>query len=232
MPAARSIRTNGAILDGMFEGFTGPARIALMEGHQEAHRGGFELTGTQHILYGVFTDAGVAEVFAAVGVTQENVRRSINRQESPTTFRVNRWESAAKQALEVSLGERLNLGDAQIGVEHLSLAVTNRFSGGSADVLRTLGAELSTLRSELLRLLGHAASAEVPPWPVDLLMPTFDSPELAALSGFSAASNPIVEEIRFEQKDRAIVSIAFALHAARYRIITTRRSNGWAVDGR
>src|SRR6202011_5031529 len=62
----------------------------------------------------------------------------------------------AKKVLELSLREALQLGHNYIGTEHLLLGVVREGDGVAAQVLVSLGADLSRVRQQVIQVLsGH-----------------------------------------------------------------------------
>jgi len=66
----------------------------------------------------------------------------------------------AKKVLELSLREALQLGHNYIGTEHMLLGLIREGEGVAAQVLTTLGADLSRVRQQVIVLLGVQASPE------------------------------------------------------------------------
>jgi len=67
----------------------------------------------------------------------------------------------AKRVLELSLREALQLGHNYIGTEHLLLGVVREGEGVGAQVLVSLGADLSRVRMQVVQLLaGHPTGEE------------------------------------------------------------------------
>ena len=67
-----------------------------------------------------------------------------------------KFTSRAKQVMEMAVRESIRLGHRHIGTEHLLLAVAAS-DGLSADMLRSLGADPSMVRTQVLEQLGRAA---------------------------------------------------------------------------
>jgi hypothetical protein len=66
----------------------------------------------------------------------------------------------AKKVLELSLSETLQLGHNYIGIEHMLLGLIREGEGVAAQVLNTLGADLSRLRQQVIALLAGQPSPE------------------------------------------------------------------------
>ena len=85
---------------------------------------------------------------------------------------------SGKKALELSLRESLYLGHDYIGTEHLLLGLIREEKGVAAQVLVTMGAELTRVRQQVTRLLheyyGEATTA--PPQRADPTRQEADRP--------------------------------------------------------
>jgi len=87
---------------------------------------------------------------------------------------VGRWircdfTARAKTALEQSLREALQLGHDYIGTEHILLGLTREDDGVAAQVLIRLGADLTRVRQQVIRLVRatgpEQARSDAPPGP-------------------------------------------------------------------
>jgi len=115
--------------------------------------------GTEHILLGLIHEAeGVAaKALERLGISLDAVRERVQgiigegggapSGHIPFTPR-------AKKVLELSLREALQLGHNYIGTEHVLLGLIREGEGVGAQVLMTLGADLSSVRQEVINLLG------------------------------------------------------------------------------
>lgn len=106
------------MLMSVFEGLSDAAKTAIEAAHTQARRLGAPATGPEHLLLGVLTTSpGVATVFADLGVTAAHLERPVaaGAEAVPLTQRPDRFTPAGRRTLEMSLRERLALGDPDIG---------------------------------------------------------------------------------------------------------------------
>jgi len=148
----------------MFERFTEKAIKVIMLAQEEARRLGHNFVGTEQILLGLIGEGtGVAsQVLKSLGVNLKDARVEVEKiigrgsgfvaVEIPFTPR-------AKRVLELSLEEARQLGHNYIGTEHLLLGLIREGEGVAARVLENLGADLSKVRSQVIRELGNSSEA-------------------------------------------------------------------------
>jgi ATP-dependent Clp protease ATP-binding subunit ClpC len=146
----------------MFERFTEKAIKVIMLAQEEARRLGHNFVGTEQILLGLIGEGtGVGpKILKSMGVTLKDARMEVEKiigrgsgfvaVEIPFTPR-------AKRILELSLEEARQLGHNYIGTEHLLLGLIREGEGVAARVLESLGVNLSTIRSQVIRSLGESA---------------------------------------------------------------------------
>jgi len=146
----------------MFNRFTERARKVIILAKEEARRFNHDYIGTEHILLGLIREGeGVAAaVLQKMGVSLENIRLEIEKlvQPGPTTQIIGDipFTPRAKKALELAAEEARSLGHNYIGTEHLLLGLIREGEGVASQVLLNLGMDLSTVRSEVMELLGSA----------------------------------------------------------------------------
>ncbi len=151
----------------MFERFTDRARRVLVLAQEEARLLHHSFIGTEHILLGLIGegDGVAAQALAALRITPEAVREKVQETigmagtppsgSPPFTPR-------AKKVLELSLREALQLGHSHIGTEHILLGLVREGEGVAATVLVNLGADLSRVRQQVMRLVsGHGYAEDV-----------------------------------------------------------------------
>ena len=142
----------------MFERFTDRARRVLVLAQEEAKLLNHNYIGTEHILLGLIHEGeGVAaKSLEALGISLEAVRERVEEiigqagsgSASPIPF-----TPRAKKVLELSLREALQLGHNYIGTEHMLLGLVREGEGVAAQVLVSLGADLSRVRQQVIQLL-------------------------------------------------------------------------------
>jgi ATP-dependent Clp protease ATP-binding subunit ClpC len=149
----------------MFERFTDQARRVVTLAQEEARMLRHNRIGTEHLLLGLIqVDDGVAaHALESLGISLAAVREQVEE-----TIGQGRWAPPvnipyapqAKKVLDMSLREALALGHHTIGTEHILLGLIRDGEGPAAQVLDTLGADLSGVRQQVLRLLHDAAEQE------------------------------------------------------------------------
>ncbi|HWF23220.1 MAG TPA: Clp protease N-terminal domain-containing protein [Acidimicrobiales bacterium] len=153
----------------MFERFTDRARSVLVLAQQEARQLQHSAIGTEHLLLGlIHEDGGVAaKALLSLDISLEAVREGVEevrastgentgQDEIPTTGSPA-FTRRAKTVLEFALREALQLGHSYIGTEHILLGLVREGEGVGAQVLRHLGADLSSVRQQVIQLLSGYA---------------------------------------------------------------------------
>ncbi|CAA2980772.1 ATP-dependent Clp protease ATP-binding subunit homolog CD4B, chloroplastic-like [Olea europaea subsp. europaea] len=148
----------------MFERFTDKAIKVIMLAQEEARWLGHNFVGTEQILLGLFGEGtGIAaKVLKSIGINLKDSRLEVEKiigrgsgfvdVEIPFTPR-------AKHVLELLLEEAGQLGHYHIGSEHLLLALLREGEGMAARVLENLGADLSNIRTQVIRMVGESSEA-------------------------------------------------------------------------
>jgi ATP-dependent Clp protease ATP-binding subunit ClpA len=143
----------------MFERFTDRARRVVVLAQEEARLLNHNYIGTEHILLGLISEQdGVAaraleQLGIALDVVRAKVQAIIGEGGSAPTGHIP-FTPRAKKVLELSLREALQLGHNYIGTEHILLGLIREGDGVGAQVLMTLGADLSVVRQAVINLLG------------------------------------------------------------------------------
>jgi Clp amino terminal domain, pathogenicity island component/ClpX C4-type zinc finger len=142
----------------MFERFTDRARRVVVLAQEEARLLNHDYIGTEHILLGIVREgAGVgAKALESLGIPLEAVRAQVQEivgsgSRAPSGHIP--FTARAKKVLELSLREALQLGHNYIGTEHILLGLIREGEGVGAQVLLNLGADMSRVRAEVIRLL-------------------------------------------------------------------------------
>jgi ATP-dependent Clp protease ATP-binding subunit ClpA len=143
----------------MFGRFTDQARRVLALAQEEARKLSHNRTGTEHLLLGLVQEReGIAaEALESLGISLDAVREQVEKitgqvMDGPAASH-NQYTLRAKKALDLSLREALQLGHHHIGTEHILLGLLREGEGPAAQVLTELGADLSLVRQQVLRLL-------------------------------------------------------------------------------
>jgi len=142
----------------LFERFTDRARRVLVLAQEEARLLNHNFIGTEHILLGLIHEGeGVAaKALESLGVSLEAVREKVEETIGPagsSTTGSPPFTPRAKKVLELSLREALQLGHNYIGTEHMLLGLVREGEGVAAQVLVSLGADLSKVRQQVIQLL-------------------------------------------------------------------------------
>ncbi len=142
----------------MFERFTDRARRVLVLAQEEARLLNHSFIGTEHILLGLIHEGeGVAaKALESLGISLEAVREKVEETIGPAGSAPTGsppFTPRAKKVLELSLREALQLGHNYIGTEHMLLGLVREGEGVAAQVLVSLGADLTRVRQQVIQLL-------------------------------------------------------------------------------
>jgi len=142
----------------MFERFTDRARRVLVLAQEEARLLNHNFIGTEHILLGLIHEGeGVAaKALESLGISLDAVREKVEETIGPAGTASTGsppFTPRAKKVLELSLREALQLGHNYIGTEHMLLGLVREGEGVAAQVLVSLGADLSRVRQQVIQLL-------------------------------------------------------------------------------
>jgi ATP-dependent Clp protease ATP-binding subunit ClpC len=142
----------------MFERFTDRARRVIVFAQDEARMLNHGYIGTEHLLLGlIHEEEGLAaRALKTLGVSLDETRQEVEeiigrgthapRGHIPFTPR-------AKNVLELSLREALQLDHQYIGTEHILLGLLREGNGVAAQILVRSGVNLNRARQEVIRLL-------------------------------------------------------------------------------
>ena len=158
----------------MFERFTDRARRVVILAQEEARMLNHGYIGTEHILLGLIRegDGVAAKALELLGISLEAVHQQVEEiigrgQHAPSGHIP--FTSPAKEVLELSLREALQLGHNYIGTEHILLGLIREGEGVAAQVLVKLGADDNRIRQQVIQLLhGLTRARSRPPqtrWP-------------------------------------------------------------------
>jgi ATP-dependent Clp protease ATP-binding subunit ClpA len=150
----------------VFERFTDRARRVVVFAQEESRLLNHQHIGTEHILLGLIQEGeGVAaRVLAQLGISLEKARQGVEatilRGEKPPRGHIP-FTPRAKKVLELSLREAVQLGHNYIGTEHILLGLVREGDGVAAQVLVGLGADLGSVREEVVEVLEGRAAVEI-----------------------------------------------------------------------
>ncbi len=139
----------------MFERFTDSSRQVLVLAQEEAGLLRHSFIGTEHILLGLLHQGGTAaqvlmELGASLTTARERVEETIGLSGGPGS---PPFTPRAKKVLELSLREAMQLGAGSIDTEHILLGLVREGEGVGAQVLVSLGIDLSQVRQRVIRHL-------------------------------------------------------------------------------
>jgi ATP-dependent Clp protease ATP-binding subunit ClpC len=142
----------------MFERFTDRARRVVVLAQEEARLLNHNYIGTEHILLGLISEGeGVAsKTLEQLGISLDAVRARVEAiigEGGGAPSGHIPFTPRSKKVLELSLREALQLGHNYIGTEHILLGLIREGEGVGAQVLVTLGADLSRVRDEVIQQL-------------------------------------------------------------------------------
>jgi ATP-dependent Clp protease ATP-binding subunit ClpC len=142
----------------MFERFTDRSRRVVVLAQEEARMLDHGYIGTEHILLGLLRegDGHAARALESLGISLDAVRQQVEAfigrgQQAPSG--TVPFTPRAKKVLELSLRESLQLGHNYIGTEHILFGLIREGDGVAAQVLVTLGADLTRVRQQVIQLL-------------------------------------------------------------------------------
>nr|YP_009739058.1 Clp protease ATP binding subunit [Palmaria decipiens]QIC19497.1 Clp protease ATP binding subunit [Palmaria decipiens] len=148
----------------MFERFTEKAIKVIMLAQEEARRLGHNFVGTEQILLGLVGEGtGIAsQVLKSMNVNLKDsrieVEKIIGRGSGFVAVEIP-FTPRAKRVLELSLEEARQLGHNYIGTEHLLMGLVREGEGVAARVLENLAIDVSSIRTEVIQMLGDNAES-------------------------------------------------------------------------
>lgn len=150
----------------MFERFTDRARRVIVLAQEEARALQHNYIGTEHLLLGLIREGeGVAaKALEAKGVTLEDTRKQVEEMIGKGNAAPNGhipFTPHAKQVLELSLREALQLGHSYIGTEHILLGLIREGEGVGTQVLIKMDVDLGELRTTTIDMIrGNAGGSD------------------------------------------------------------------------
>ena len=142
----------------MFERFTDRARRVIVLAQEEARALQHNYIGTEHLLLGLIREGeGVAaKALASKGVELDATRKQVEEMIGKGNAAPNGhipFTPHAKQVLEFSLREALQLGHSYIGTEHILLGLIREGEGVGTQVLIKMDVDLGELRSATIDMI-------------------------------------------------------------------------------
>jgi len=149
----------------MLERFTADARQVIVLAQREARTLNHNYIGTEHILLAVIQqdDGEAAKSLESLGISLEGVRSQVEEilgqgEQAPSGHIP--FTLRAKQVLELSLRESMQLDHDYIGAEHILLGLISEGEGAAAQLLVKLGAELTRVRQQVIQVKQRGESSE------------------------------------------------------------------------
>ncbi|MFT5239186.1 MAG: ATP-dependent Clp protease ATP-binding subunit ClpC [Candidatus Promineifilaceae bacterium] len=142
-----------------FGNFTPRAQRVVKLAQKEADAFNHPYVGTEHLLLGLIAlGEGVAvNVLERMGVSLEKVRLEVERAvgQGPETKTVGNipFTPRSKKVLQLAMAEAQALNHTYVGTEHILLGLLHEGEGVAAQVLRSLGIDLDSARTEVMREL-------------------------------------------------------------------------------
>jgi hypothetical protein len=149
----------------VFERFTDRARRVLVLAQEEARLLNHSFIGTEHLLLGLIQegDGLAAKALQSLGISLQAAREKVEDTIGPAGSHPTGsppFTPRAKKVMELALREALQLGHHYIGTEHLLLGLVREGEGVAAQVLRSLGADLVSVRQKVMELLTGSQGQE------------------------------------------------------------------------
>jgi ATP-dependent Clp protease ATP-binding subunit ClpC len=153
----------------VFERFTDRARRVVVLAQEEARLLDHDYIGTEHLLLGLAAEEegiaarALADLGIDLGTARREVEEMVGRGRATPSGHIP-FTRRAKQALESSLREALDLGHDHIGTEHILLGIVREGDGVAAQVLAKRATSPEAVRAQVRsRLEAGPAPAAVPP---------------------------------------------------------------------
>ena len=144
------------------EKFSQRAETAIENARAEAGELGHSSVGTEHLLLGILAERESlgARILLRRGVETEDLQRVLRELEPAGApgGPVLGLSQHAREALETAAAEAGELRQGFIGTEHLLLGILRQPDCGGAQLLRTAGADLNELYTDIVAIFGRPAS--------------------------------------------------------------------------
>ncbi|MEO2082888.1 MAG: ATP-dependent Clp protease ATP-binding subunit [Desulfurobacteriaceae bacterium] len=142
----------------MFERFTTKARQIIINAKEQAVALHCEKLGTEHILLALLKNDEITnQILSRYNISKARIQEIIISQVQPVPYEVDvntiTFSTEARRVLEHALEESKILGHANVGPEHLFIALAKERLGLAGRILRSYGLDHYTLRREVSSLL-------------------------------------------------------------------------------
>lgn len=165
----------------MFERFTERARRVLSYAQEEAKRYKHDYIGSEHLLLGLVREGeGVAaEVLNNLGVNLTSIKTEVEKMVpsggGALTLGDVPFTPHAKKVLELAVEEAHLLNHNYVGTEHILLGLIKEEESVAARILNKFGADLPSVREEVMKILGGISSPSPTPKKKKSTTPTLDA---------------------------------------------------------
>lgn len=141
---------------GIFDRFTEKAQKVLIFAQEEAVRLRHNYIGTEHILLGLLREGEglAAQILNSRGANLEDIRKRVVSAVGMGNVPVSQvigYTPRTKNIMEISVNEARMLGHNYVGTEHLLLALIREGEGVAAQILKSLGIELSNILEDIIQ---------------------------------------------------------------------------------
>lgn len=141
---------------GIFDRFTEKAQKVLIFAQEEAVRLRHNYIGTEHILLGLLREGEglAAQILNSRGANLEDARKRVVSAVGMGNVPVSQvigYTPRTKNIMEISVNEARMLGHNYVGTEHLLLALIREGEGVAAQILKSLGIELSNILEDIIQ---------------------------------------------------------------------------------
>ena len=153
---------------GPFDRFSDRGKRVLALAQDEAIRHNHNYIGTEHLLGALIRDGDTVAAHALVsfGIDLSKIRTAlefiVGRGDQTTSPSEITLSPRTKKVIEYANAEAGQMGQAQVGPEHLLLGIVDEGEGIASGILESLGVQLDTLRAKVLELLKESGTAAPP----------------------------------------------------------------------
>jgi ATP-dependent Clp protease ATP-binding subunit ClpC len=135
--------------------FNTPARNVLSLAQNSAADLKHNYVGTEHLLIGLIRESSgvAAKVMSSLGLNEQKIIarvKELTGATQQTNLRTLTFTPRSSRALELAVEEARRLNSENVGTAHLLLGIIQLNEGVAADVLKSLGVMLESLRQHLL----------------------------------------------------------------------------------
>jgi excisionase family DNA binding protein len=138
--------------------WTPRAQAALKKAQKQARKDGFDLVGTEHVLYGIVSVEGCigAKVLENLGIEQSTCFQSYEQLCKPSDEKGKgkaKLSDEVNKVIKCAYEQVTQWGHAYIGAEHLLAGILLAGQGNGFKILTDLGVTLEKVREETSKLV-------------------------------------------------------------------------------